>query len=87
MVCKIAVYVRAPHNPSSRAIYILFLIFSDRSVNREIIYIPDLLNNPVLILFSTIYSGEFAIEYSTGKTYAKKSLIYKKIIYDQKNIC
>jgi hypothetical protein len=41
-------------NGCIRTIYILFLVSSDKSVNEEIVYIPNSLNNPVLILFSTI---------------------------------
>jgi hypothetical protein len=52
-------------------------------MNGEIIYIPNWLNNLVLILFSTISNGEFAIEHFTGKTCEKKSLIYQKIIFHQ----
>jgi hypothetical protein len=51
-------------------------------VNGEIIYTPNSLNDPVLILFSTMSNGGFENEHFSEE----KSLIYRKIIYNQK-IC
>jgi hypothetical protein len=44
-------------NPPPKQYISFFLVSSNRSVNREIIYIPNSLISPVLILFSTIYVG------------------------------
>jgi hypothetical protein len=61
-----------PTNPPQEQYIYFILISSDGSVNGEIIYIPDFLNNPVLILFSAIYNeGGVAIEHFTGKTCEK----------------
>jgi hypothetical protein len=65
-----AIYVQAPHKPTSRPIYILCLISSD-IVNGEIIYTRLVKWLGVGVILNNI-NGGFAIGYFTGKTYAKK---------------
>jgi hypothetical protein len=77
-----AIYARALLKHSSRTIWIIFVICSDRSVHGDIFYILDLVNNLVLILrFITLNNikGNLQLDIILVKCMQKIVLLIKKL--------